>query len=157
MKRINPSLAEPMRIGQHLLQIGLSLLVLGFSPQLAASETKAPADQTRAQQPHAGSLSHWDLSAVIDVGANSKSIELGARPKGSHLGHSDITVKGEIGEHLSLVGTVGAHSEGNDRSAIEHHVEALLRGRTRGCSSRSSAATCQKCTRLSDLGQVSVP
>lgn len=125
MKRINPSLAEPMRIGQHLLQIGLSLLVLGFSPQLAASETKAPADQTRAQQPHAGSLSHWDLSAVIDVGANSKSIELGARPKGSHLGHSDISVKGEIGEHLSLVGTVGAHSEGNDRSAIEHHVEAL--------------------------------
>ncbi|MFN3630104.1 MAG: hypothetical protein ACK4XK_08645 [Casimicrobiaceae bacterium] len=64
--------------------------------------------------------SDFEVGAVLDVGALSKALPLGARDKGLGLGHSDVTVSGSLGGlfDVRLTGAVHTHER-----KLEAHVE----------------------------------
>jgi len=70
----------------------------------------------------------WDIGAVLDVAHSSRTPALGQREKGLALGHSDVSLGGGLGPHLSARLTAAAHSHDGD---IEAELEeAYLQTRT---------------------------
>lgn len=62
----------------------------------------------------------WEAGVVLDVASSSQALALGARDKGLGLGHSDLLVRGPLGQHLSAEANVGLHTQ--DRQ-LEAHIE----------------------------------
>ena len=48
-----------------------------------------------------GAEAGWQAGVVLDAAVTSSKPELAARDKGSGLGHSDVIVRGPVGEHFS--------------------------------------------------------
>ena len=70
----------------------------------------------------------WQLGAVLDVAATSRGLALGQREKGLALGHSDLSLSGPLGRHLSAQFTAAAHShDGKTEVELE---EAYVQTRT---------------------------
>jgi len=64
----------------------------------------------------------WEIGAVLDVGQTSKALELGARDKGLEMGHSDLLIRGPLGQAFSAEASVAAHTED---SKLQLHIENL--------------------------------
>ncbi len=70
----------------------------------------------------------WQVGAVLDVAATSRALALGQREKGLALGHSDVSLGGSLGPHLSARLTAAAHSH-DGKTEIELE-EAYLQTRS---------------------------
>ena len=78
--------------------------------------------------PAQAQLQDWQVGAVLDVAASSRSLAVGGREQGLALGHSDIGVFGPLGQHAQAQLTVAAHShEGKTELEIE---EAWVQSRS---------------------------
>ena len=55
----------------------------------------------------------WQFGAVLDVGATSRALALGARDKGLQLGHSDLSASGPVGPYFKaqLTGVAETHDD----------------------------------------------
>jgi len=62
----------------------------------------------------------WEIGAVLDAGITSEKLELGARDKKLQLGHSDVLIRGPLGDAFSAEASIAFHTEDGD---LEHHVE----------------------------------
>lgn len=70
----------------------------------------------------------WEAGVVLDAAQTSRKLALGYRDKNLGLGHSDLYLRGPLGEALSVEATLAAHTV-NGR--LEHHTDQLLiRSRT---------------------------
>lgn len=70
----------------------------------------------------------WQLGAVLDVATTSRGLALGQREKGLALGHSDLSLSGPLGRHLSAQFTAAAHAhDGKTEVELE---EAYVQTRT---------------------------
>ena len=96
------------------------------TPDSTASATPAPSGTGGTAVPARGG--GWEVGAVLDVAYTSRALELGARDKGLVLGHSDLIVRGPLGEHFSAQGTVAAHT--HDEKLEADVEEAWVQTRT---------------------------
>lgn len=94
-----------------------------FKPLFIAVALAVPAAAVHAQ-----AVPAWQFGAVLDVGASSDELALGARERGLGLGHSDLTAFGPLGRHLHSRVTVAAHTE--DRQLDFELDEAWVETRT---------------------------
>lgn len=86
------------------------------------------AGAAQAQAPAAAPAESWQFGAVLDVTATSRALELGARDQGLQLGHSDLTARGPVGQHLhAQVTAVLETHDGKLEKALE---EAWVETRT---------------------------
>jgi hypothetical protein len=70
----------------------------------------------------------WEVGAVLDAAALSKTHPLGARDRGLGLGHSDVTIAGSLGSLVDVRLTGAAHT--HERKLEAHLEEASLTTRT---------------------------
>ncbi|MCU7374646.1 hypothetical protein PEC18_28335 [Paucibacter sp. O1-1] len=91
----------------------LKLLTLALATPLMAN--------AQAQFAKSDAL-QWGL--VLDVGAASRELALGARPQGAHLGGLELGVAGNLGEHFAGRATLAAHSHSHDgKKKVESELE----------------------------------
>ena len=65
-------------------------------------------------------VGQWQAGMVLDTAVTSRQPELAARDKGAGLGHSDLVLRGPLGEHLSAE-LIGAFHTSDQR--LETHWE----------------------------------
>ena len=74
--------------------------------------------QTTHTDPH--SKDAWQFGVVLDVGATSRALALGARDKGLQLGHSDLSASGPLGPYFKAQLTAVAEThDGKLEKAVE--------------------------------------
>jgi len=68
----------------------------------------------------AHTANEWQFGVVIDAGATSRALELGARDQGLQLGHSDLSASGPVGKFFNakLTGVAETH-EGKLETGLE--------------------------------------
>lgn len=76
-----------------------------------------------AAQPALAQLKDWQWGAVLDVAASSRALALGQRDQGLALGHSDLSVHGPLGSHLSAQATAALHQHDGK---VEVELEELF-------------------------------
>lgn len=67
----------------------------------------------------------WQLGVVLDAGATSRALALGARNKGLQLGHSDLSASGPVGPYFKaqLTGVAETHDDKLETSLEEAWLE----------------------------------
>ena len=107
---------------QHpALQAALAC-VLWAAASAQAQTTAGPAADTKVNRP--AKTEHadhgWQWGVVLDAGATSRALALGARSQGLQLGHSDLSVSGPVGSQLKAQLTAVAEThDGKLEKAVE--------------------------------------
>lgn len=107
---------------QHLALKGALACVLWMAASAQAQTPAGPVSAASASTP--AKTEHdpqgWQWGVVVDAGATSRALALGARSQGLQLGHSDLTVSGPVGSKLKaqMTAVVETH-EGQLEKGVE--------------------------------------